>query len=202
MSLVLKSTARSICCSTFCRREDGFHELETIMQPVPLCDELQLERTERGLELSCNDSRLQWMPQSGHRAATAFLSKAEVEGVRIHLQKISPRRRYWSGQQQCGIHLARLNELFESPLNAETLQELAAGLGPMCRSFYRMAPFWPRTGEVVQPVDFPALAGKGLLLIHPGFGVSTPWAYRHWPIAEWIWRSRPNDQFATSFKCR
>ena len=92
MSLVLKSHCKvNLLLNILGRREDGFHDLETIMQPVPLCDELQLERTEKGLKLSCNDSRLP-MDSSNlvHRAATAFLSKAEVEGVRIHLQKNLP----------------------------------------------------------------------------------------------------------------
>ena len=35
-------------------------------------------------------------------------------------------------------------------------------------------------GEKIQPLEiFPALRGKAFLLIHPGFGISTPWAYQN-----------------------
>lgn len=59
MSLVLKSHCKvNLLLNILAQREDGFHELETIMQPVPLCDELQLEHTADGLKLSCSDPRL------------------------------------------------------------------------------------------------------------------------------------------------
>ena len=100
MSLVLKSCCKvNLLLNILGRREDGFHDLETIMQPVPFCDELQLERTADGLKLVA-DSRLP-MDASNlvHRAATAFLEKAGVAGVRIHLQKSPTSRRYRCGQQ-------------------------------------------------------------------------------------------------------
>ncbi len=35
-------------------------------------------------------------------------------------------------------------------------------------------------GEKIQPLEnFPALRGKAFLLIHPGFGISTPWSYQN-----------------------
>jgi len=74
------------------RRADGYHELETIMQPVRLCDELALTRAGAGIELTCNDPGL---PVDGrnlvHRAATAFLQAAGIhDGVKIHLEKKIP----------------------------------------------------------------------------------------------------------------
>ena len=183
MSLGLKSHCKvNLLLNILGRREDGFHELETIMQPVPLCDELQLERTADGLKLSCSDSRLPMgAPNLVHRAATAFLEKAGVAGVRIHLQKNLPLAAgIGAGSSNAAFTLRGLNELFESPLNADELQELAARLGSDVPFFLQDGPALAiGRGEVVQPVGpFPALEGKGLLLIHPGFGVSTPWAYQ------------------------
>ena len=183
MSLVLKSHCKvNLLLNILGRREDGFHELETIMQPVPLYDELQLERREKGLELSCNDPRLS-MDASNlvHRAATAFQIKAKVGGVRIHLQKNLPLAAgIGAGSSNAAFTLRGLNELFGSPLNAEDLQELAEGLGSDVPFFLQDEPALATgRGEFVQAVEpFPALSGKGMLLIHPGFGVSTPWAYQ------------------------
>src|SRR5439155_19422922 len=69
------------------KRADGFHELETVMQPVPVCDELQFTREGQGIELTCNHPAL---PVDStnlvHRAAAEFLKVARrAEGVRIHL---------------------------------------------------------------------------------------------------------------------
>ena len=123
MSLVLKSHCKvNLLLNILGRREDGFHELETIMQPVPLYDELQLERRGKGLELSCNDPRLP-MDASNlvHRAATAFQVKAEVGGVRIHLQKNLPLAAgIGAGSSNAAFTLRGLNELFDSPLNSGT----------------------------------------------------------------------------------
>jgi 4-diphosphocytidyl-2-C-methyl-D-erythritol kinase len=80
------------------RRADGFHELETIMQPVRLCDELSFSRTASGIELSCNDATL---PVDGrnlvHRAATAFLQTAAIhDGVKFISRKKSPWPPAWA----------------------------------------------------------------------------------------------------------
>src|SRR5512138_1739970 len=74
------------------RRADGFHELETLMHPVELCDRITLERSGVSVSLTCN---LSGLPIDStnlvHRAAAAFLEKAGIkDGVRIHLEKHIP----------------------------------------------------------------------------------------------------------------
>ena len=51
----------------------------------------------------------------------------------------------------------------------------------MCHSFSKTEPALATgRGEKIQSLDpFPALRGKAFLLIHPGFGISTPWAYQN-----------------------
>lgn len=166
------------------RRADGFHELETIMQPVRLCDELVLDRAATGIELTCNDTSL---PVDGrnlvHRAATAFLTAAGItDGVKIHLEKKIPLAAgLGGGSGNAATTLLGLNELFDQPLPAAKLEELAASLGSDINFFLQDKPALATgRGEQVQPLaDFPALAGKAFFLIHPGFGISTPWAYQN-----------------------
>ena len=74
------------------KREDGYHELETIMQPVPFSDRLTVGRASSGIQLTCN---LATLPVDGtnlvHKAAVAFLQVAGItEGVQIHLEKNIP----------------------------------------------------------------------------------------------------------------
>ena len=61
------------------RRPDGFHELETVMHPVPVCDTLEFVTAARGLELTGSDPALP-MDASNlvHRAATAYLQAAGI----------------------------------------------------------------------------------------------------------------------------
>jgi 4-diphosphocytidyl-2-C-methyl-D-erythritol kinase len=166
------------------RRADGYHELETIMQPVRLCDELALTRAGAGIELTCNDPAL---PVDGrnlvHRAAAAFLEAAGIrDGVQIHLEKKIPLAAgLGGGSGNAATTLLGLNELFGSPLGADSLNQLAAGLGSDVNFFLQDHPALATgRGEQVRSLaDFPALAGTAIFLIHPGFGISTPWAYQN-----------------------
>lgn len=165
------------------RRSDGFHELETVMQPVPLCDELTFTRRGSGVELECYDARLP--VDSGnlvHRAATVFLAAANCqEGVRIRLEKRIPLAAgLGGGSGNAATTLLALNELFGQPLTAPRLHELAAALGSDVPFFLQTGPALATgRGEQIEPLPpFPALRGATLLLIHPGFGIATAWAYR------------------------
>ena len=63
------------------KRPDDFHELETILHPVNVCDRLTFERDAHGVKLTCDNATL---PTDGqnlvHRAATAFLQAAKITG--------------------------------------------------------------------------------------------------------------------------
>ena len=166
------------------QRPDGFHELETVMQPVNLCDRLTFERRGSTVELSCSDATLP--VDSGnlvHRAATGFLQAAKTgDGVRIHLEKKIPLAAgLGGGSGNAATTLLALNELFDRPLAAAKLDELAAALGSDVPFFLQDQPALATgRGEKIQPLDsFPALRGRAFLLIHPGFGISTPWAYQN-----------------------
>jgi len=183
MSLVLQSHCKvNLLLNILGKREDGFHELETIIQPVPLFDELRIELLDDGIELTCSDPRLSVGEDNlVHRAASLFLQKAEVDGVRIHLQKNLPLAAgIGAGSSNAAFTLRGLNELFDTRLNADEMHEMAACLGSDVPFFLQDDPVLASgRGEIVKPLEpIAALQGRGLLLIHLGFGVSTPWAYQ------------------------
>jgi 4-diphosphocytidyl-2-C-methyl-D-erythritol kinase len=165
------------------RRPDGFHELETILHPVNVCDRLTFERDAHGIKLMCDDATL---PTDGqnlvHRATTAFLQAAKItDGVRIHLEKKIPLAAgLGGGSGNAATTLLALNELFDRPLASEKLHELATALGSDVPFFLQNKPALATgRGEKIQPLeDFPALRGRAFLLIHPGFGILTAWAYQ------------------------
>ena len=167
------------------KRTDGFHELETIMQPVALCDTLEFIETasEQGVTLTSNKAEL---PTDAtnlvHRAATAFLKTSGVKaGFKIHLEKRVPMAAgLGGGSANAATTLTALNARFGRPLDAATLQSLAASLGSDVPFFLQHGPALATgRGEVVVSLDpFPALKDTWILLIHPGFGIATSWAYQ------------------------
>ena len=165
------------------KRPDGFHELETLMHPVNLCDRLSFDRVGSGIQLTCSDPTLP--TDSGNlvcRAAALFLKAAGIEdGVRIHLEKQIPiAAGLGGGSGNAATTLLALNELFEYPLTPAQLTDLAASLGSDIPFFLQNEPALATgRGEVIQPIAFfPSLQATYIVLVHPGFGISTPWAYQ------------------------
>jgi 4-diphosphocytidyl-2-C-methyl-D-erythritol kinase len=166
------------------KRADGFHELETVMQPVNVCDELSFARAGVGVQLACSHPELPVDAKNlVHRAATSFLAAAKIsDGVRIHLQKNLPLAGgIGGGSANAAVTFSALNELFGTPLPPAKLHELAAALGSDVPFFlYDRPALATGRGEQVQPLEpFAALRGKAFLLAHPGFGISTPWSYQN-----------------------
>jgi 4-diphosphocytidyl-2-C-methyl-D-erythritol kinase len=165
------------------RRPDGFHELETVMHPVKVCDHLDLSRGGAGIQLSCSDARLPTGEQNlVYRAAAAFRQAIGArDGIRIHLEKRIPLSAgLGGGSSNAAATLLGLNELFGRPLLPERLQQVAAALGSDVPFFLQDKPALATgRGETIQPLDFfPVLRGAALLLAYPGFGISTAWAYK------------------------
>jgi len=184
MALEKKSPCKvNLLLNILGKRPDGFHELETVMHPVNLFDEIHFERGGNGIQLTCDEPALPVDSQNLiYRAADAFLKQHNLrDGVRIHLQKKIPLAAgLGGGSGNAATTLLALNELFDRPLSTATLNELAVALGSDVPFFLQNRPALATgRGENIQPLEpFPALRGRAFLLIHPGFGISTPWAYQ------------------------
>jgi 4-diphosphocytidyl-2-C-methyl-D-erythritol kinase len=166
------------------RRPDGFHELETVLQPLSLGDELVFVRQPKGVVLTCSHPEL---PVDSSnlvvKAAAAFFAQTHItEGVQIHLEKKVPLAAgLGGGSSNAAATLKGLNLMFGKPLADQDLYPLAARLGSDVPFFLQEQPALATgRGEVIQPlVPLAALSGYQVLLLHPGFGVSTAWAYQH-----------------------
>ncbi|MGA2657388.1 MAG: 4-(cytidine 5'-diphospho)-2-C-methyl-D-erythritol kinase [Verrucomicrobiota bacterium] len=165
------------------KRPDGFHELETVMHPIGVYDRLTLSRTGQGLEMTCSEPTLPTDPRNlAYRAAEFFLEAAHIrQGVRLHLEKRIPLAAgLGGGSGDAATTLLGLNELFGAPLGPEALHSLAARCGSDVPFFLRSTPaLGTGRGEQIEALEaFPALEGTAFLLIYPGFGIATTWAYR------------------------
>ena len=168
------------------RRADGFHELETIIHPVKVYDRISFSRQGQGIQLTCSNPMLPADSRNlVYRATAMLLERAKIQdGVRMHLEKNIPLAAgLGGGSGNAATTLLGLNELFGGPLKPEQLKELAASLGSDVPFFLQSKPALATgRGEKVEALEpLPALRQAWFLLIHPGFGISTAWAYGQLP---------------------
>ena len=166
------------------RRADGFHELETLIAPISLADELFLERNSagQGMHFQCDDASV---PQGEEnlvvRAAREFFAKTGVApDIRMDLRKRIPHGAgLGGGSSDAASVLIGLNKLFETNLPREVLVELSASIGSDVPFFlFGSAALCRGRGELVSPQ--PLAEPLNLLLLKPEFGVPTATAYARW----------------------
>jgi 4-diphosphocytidyl-2-C-methyl-D-erythritol kinase len=166
----------------FGRRDDGFHEIETLIVPISLCDEMKIEKNEGGIEFRCDDPSV---PMSDDnlviQAAKGFFVATELEpAVSIELKKKIPYGAgLGGGSSDAASTLLALNHLFEANLTYDELAELGATAGSDVPFFVFESPAICRgRGEVVTPIQLPERLS--ILLLKPAFVVPTQWAYSRW----------------------
>ena len=170
------------------RRADGYHDLETWMQKLDLCDDITLQlRPDTAITLICSDralpadrSNLAW------KAAELFFAastRGKGLGVNIQLAKRIPAAAgLGGGSSDAGTVLLGLNSLFEREFSEQELLKMALLLGADVPFFATEmdAVLATGVGEVMQQV--PSLAGNYFLLINPGFPVSTRWVFENFAL--------------------
>jgi 4-diphosphocytidyl-2-C-methyl-D-erythritol kinase len=173
------------------RREDGFHELRTLMCPITLCDDLKLElRDSPGIELECSDPALpKGEDNLAWKAADLFLrtcSRAEVRGAHIKLTKRIPSGAgLGGGSSDAAAVLNGLNALAGDPLSEPERIQLGVSLGSDVAFFVPGgSAVCEGRGERLTRSDFSERLP--LFLAKPPFGISTPWAYSRWKDSRWL----------------
>ena len=165
------------------RRDDGFHEIESLIVPISVCDRLEIEPRETGgIDFTCREPDV---PADDTnlvvRAARSFCAEFKIApNLRIALHKEIPHGGgLGGGSSDAAATLIVLDQIFAANAPRETLHRLAADLGSDVPFFLdRSAARVHGRGENVTRVEFPH--ALPLLLIKPPFGVPTPWAYKQW----------------------
>ena len=163
------------------KREDGYHDLETIFYPVyGLHDELEVEKAEEfafhqdGLVVDCSptDNLIYKVYQ---RMQTHF---PQIGNVKITFKKNIPFGAGLGGGSSDAAHMAiALNEIFQLGLTKEQLAEEVRPLGADCPFFVYNTPCYAEgIGDKLTPISLD-LSGLRLVMIKPACGVSTKEAY-------------------------
>lgn len=163
------------------RREDGYHEIETFLQPIGLWDELSIELAGSGIELDGDDPSIQWDGENlCYRAAEAVLGRiGRGSGARISVTKRIPHGAgLGGGSSDAAAVLIGLNELLGRGLGEDELAEIGLTLGSDVPFFVHGGPAIGRgRGEILRATE--GLRKGWILVVKPQVTVSTDWAYRN-----------------------
>ena len=132
----------NLCLDVTGRRENGYHEIDGVMQSVTLCDEISIafeenDHTEIVLTAEGNDAMPTDERNLAYKAASRLLEAAEITGtVSIHIKKRIPMAGGLAGGSTDGAAVLRgLNRLLPMPLSVARLCEIGSRLGadvPFC----------------------------------------------------------------------
>ena len=222
LKYLLKYLYMSIFCSTFAgemkakanckiniglrvvnKREDGYHNLDTLFFPVyGLYDEVEIVESDLVESRKTAALKVESTLEESERAEAVFVSNGilldceaennlvlkcyyrmaakypQIRSVRITLDKRIPFGAGLGGGSSDAAHTALiLNELFNLGLTKEQLAEEVKPLGADCPFFIYNTPCHAEgIGDILTPVDF-SLKGKRLVMIKPDVSVSTKEAY-------------------------
>lgn len=171
----------NLLLSVGAKREDGYHELESVMQSISLFDQMSFARTQSGtIQLQCSRPYIPCDARNlAVRAASVFFAHTGIscDGLQIDLQKNIPvGAGLGGGSSDAAATLRALNQLYDTHLTAMELESIASGIGADVAFCVRGGARLARgIGERLSPA--PALPNIPVLLVKPAFPVSTPKAY-------------------------
>lgn len=181
----LKAFAKlNLSLRVFETRSDGFHEIESVMQSVSLCDYVTLTPISSGIEVVCDNPAVpQGKDNIVYKAAEAFLKikdqRSKIKGMKIHIEKHIPMAAGLAGgSTDAAAVLFGLNQLtsHESQDTNDELLVLAAQVGsdvPFCLTGGTC--LVKGRGEVVEKQE--SWPKTYFVLVCPGIQVSSKWAY-------------------------
>lgn len=165
------------------KRPDGYHNLETIFYPIPLCDALEaVISKDTSQKYFWNNSGIKVdAPDEENiciRALELLAQNHKLPSLNIHLLKKIPFGAGLGGGSADGAFMLKLiNDICELGLSNDTLKNLATQLGADCPFFIdNKACFATGIGDQFESIELD-LKGYHIALVKPPIHVSTPLAY-------------------------
>ena len=171
------------------KRPDGYHDLETVFYPVPLCDALEIKKMDdefpsptpidlkiTGNVVECNESKNLVV-----KAYRLLAQDYKLPRIHAHLVKSIPTQAGLGGGSADAAYMIRLlDERFRLNMGNAEMERYAAQLGADCAFFItsEMA-YATGIGEILTPVDNEEnnLEGYYLALVKPNVAISTAEAF-------------------------
>lgn len=168
------------------KREDGYHDLETVFYPLALKDALELIRspdvagkkeihfTQSGIPIA-GDFNNNLCVKAWHLLKQDY---PQIRSVDCHLHKVIPMGAGLGGGSADGAYMLRLlNQVYQLAIEQSVLHNYALQLGSDCPFFINNTPcFATGRGEILEP--FPIdLSEYRIILVNPGIHISTAEAF-------------------------
>ena len=166
------------------KREDGFHNLETVFYPVDLKDALEIipaPNSNSAIEFSGSGLTVEGKEADNICIKAYQLLKKDflqLHNIKMHLHKAIPIGGGLGGGSADGAFtLQLLNQKFDLGLSTDQLIEYALQLGSDCPFFIIKKPCYATArGELLDEINVDLLVYK-MVLINPGIHINTAWAF-------------------------
>jgi 4-diphosphocytidyl-2-C-methyl-D-erythritol kinase len=173
------------------KREDGYHEIRTILQKISLCDTLYFSLKEgKGISIKADDP---YLPTGkGNLVYKAVQSMMRESGYRggivIEIKKRIPLGAgLGGGSSNAATTLTAMNHLLNLNVSKKRLMEMGLEIGADVPFFFLGgAAVGSGIGERLRKIELPVL---WFVLIYPNFEVSTRWAYQNFVLTRSTGRS-------------
>ena len=171
------------------KRPDGYHNLETVLYPIPLTDALEIKYMDEkfpsespcDLKITGNDVDCNEEDNLVIKAYQLLAADFQLPRVHAHLVKRIPTQAGLGGGSSDAAYMIRLlDERFRLNIGIPEMERYAAKLGADCAFFITADPSYAEgIGDVLMPVDVPGagLGGYYLAVVKPSVAVSTRDAY-------------------------
>lgn len=172
------------------KREDGYHNLETIFYPVPLTDALEVKLmhddfpSDEPCDLKITGNAVDCDEKNNLvvKAYTLLAQDFKLPRVHTHLVKRIPMQAGLGGGSADGAFMIRLlDERFRLNMGIAEMERYASRLGSDCAFFITAEPsFGTGRGEVLEPVNIAEqnLQGYYIAIVKPAIAVSTREAFQ------------------------
>ena len=172
------------------KREDGYHNLETIFYPVPLTDALEVKLmhddfpSDEPCDLKITGNAVDCDEKNNLvvKAYTLLAQDFKLPRVHTHLVKRIPMQAGLGGGSADGAFMIRLlDERFRLNMGIAEMERYASRLGSDCAFFITAEPsFATGRGEVLEPVNIAEqnLQGYYIAIVKPAIAVSTREAFQ------------------------
>lgn len=171
------------------KREDGYHNLETVFYPIPLYDALEIKYMDEkfpsqvACDLKVTGNAVECDEQNNLvvKAYNLLAEDYQLPRVHAHLYKHIPSQAGLGGGSSDAAFMIRLlDERFRLNIGNPEMEKYAAQLGADCAFFIEAEPAYAEgIGDELMPVDGPKgnLNGYYLAIVKPDIAVSTKEAY-------------------------
>ncbi|GAB6099758.1 4-(cytidine 5'-diphospho)-2-C-methyl-D-erythritol kinase [Halanaerocella petrolearia] len=168
------------------KREDGYHEVEMIMQTIDLYDRLSFSQIDTGIEIETNHPYLPTGKNNlVYQAAELLFDEFNpTSGIKIRIDKQIPLAAGLAGgSTNAAATLVAINQLWDLGLSKEELAIRGAKLGadvPFCiEGGTQLA-----TGTGTDLEKLPAVSELYLVVVNPPLEVSTAQVYQNLPLSD------------------